>query len=107
MPHQPPPRYAEPVHEAPHRAGEVGEPIPRARLRRGAETRKVEGEDGGAAGERGDVVPPGLREPPQTVNEDDGRSATFDDIVQAEPVDLAAPKLQFRHGATILPEVLR
>jgi hypothetical protein len=32
------------------------------------------------------------------MHEDDRRPATFDHIVQAEPVDLAAAKLQFRHG---------
>ena len=52
-------------------------------------------------------MPPGLREPSEAVDEDDSRPAPFDDIVKAEPVDFAASKLQFRHGATILPDRLR
>ena len=42
--------------------------------------------------------------PAEAVHEDDRGPAPFDHIVEAEPVDLAAPKLQFRHGSLILPE---
>jgi hypothetical protein len=72
-----------------------------SRIRR---IREVDGEHRGAAGERTHVVAPRLGEAAETVNEDDGGPATFDHIVQAEPVDFASAQLKFRHGATILPE---
>src|SRR6266852_3905365 len=45
--------------------------------------------------------------PPQTVDEDDGGPAAFDDIVEAEPVDLTASKLQFRHGVRFYQRFFR
>ena len=97
-------REPERVHEATQRVREVSEAITRARFRGIAEARKVDGEHRGAAGERAHVVAPRLGESAQTVDEDDGGSAPLDDIVQAEPVDFASAQLQFRHGATILPD---
>ncbi len=104
MTHQRGLREPERVHESAKRIREISEAVVRRRLRGFAEAREVEGVHRGAAGQRPHVVPPRLGESAQTVDEDDSRPATFDDIVQAEPVDFSSAKLQFRHGATILPD---
>src|SRR4030095_6561796 len=95
---------AESVHESAERVGEVSEAVARARLRGITEAGKVDREHRRAAGERTHVVSPGLGESTQAMHEDDRGPAAFDDIVQAEPVDFTSAKLQFRHGATILPD---
>src|SRR5262249_37049672 len=97
----------EPVEEAAERAGEVRQAIARARLGRGAESGKVDGVDRRAPGQGADIVSPRLREAAEAVHEDDRGAATFDHIVEAEPVDLAATKLHFRHGNLILYQSLR
>src|SRR5262245_1168718 len=92
------------VHEAAERVREIAETVMRPRLGRFAESRQVDRIHGGAIRERTHVVTPRLGESSQPVDEDDGGTASFDDIVQAEPVDLSSAKLQLRHGATILQD---
>src|SRR5687768_8594918 len=100
-------RQAEALEEGVQRAREVREAVRGARLRRAPGARQVDGIYGGAGGEGGHVVPPGASEAAETVQQDDRGAATFDEIVERESVDLAAPEPEFRHGARSLPECLR
>src|SRR3989442_11824681 len=96
-------REPERVHEATQRVREVSEAITRARFRGIAETRKVDREHRGAAGERPHVVAPRLGESAQTVDEDDGGAAPPDDLLQAEPAPLPPPPPPLPPRGPILP----
>src|SRR5438067_5563875 len=100
-------RDADGVEEGVQRSRKVGERVRGGRLAGAPEAREVHRVHGGARGERGDGVAPGGGEAAETVHEDNRGTAAFDQVVQREAVDLAAPEPQFRHGARILPDRLR
>src|SRR3989441_4850573 len=101
--HERGPLDSERFHEPVERAGEVGQPVARAGLRGGAEAREVERVHGRPRRESAQGVAPGLGEPAQAVHQDDGGPTPLDEVVEIEPVDFAAPKPEFWHEATILP----
>src|SRR5688572_33447515 len=88
------------------RLREVDEPERTGRLRRSAETGQVDRVDRRARRQRRDRVPPRFGESPEAVQQNDGRPAAFDDVVQTETIDSATAELQVRHGSPILPEEL-
>ena len=95
---------AERLEEAVQREGEVREAVVRAGLRRRSEAGQVEGVDRRLAREQRHVVPPRLGEAAQAVHEHDRRTASVHDVVETEPVDLAAAEPDLWHAATILPD---
>ena len=72
------------------RAREEAQAVARARLRGASEAGEVDGVDGGAGGERRDVVAPRLGESPEPMQEDHRGAPSVDEVVQREPVDLTA-----------------
>jgi len=86
------------VEESVERAGEVPEPVRGARLGRAAEPRQIDGEHRGPGGQGVDRVPPRLRKAAEAVQEHDRGTAAGDYVVEGEPVDLAAPQGDVRHG---------